>query len=125
MRAEIYDARRRRQLAMWVIAERVFTSLGTLQRVEPDVSIAIWAAALRTIGCRSSITMAARATTILAGRRGGVVAGNRDIVSALAAAPWQRTDHAGVEYISITTARHDWLLPRHHALRREATVTTV
>lgn len=50
---DIYDARRRRQLPMAVVAERAFTSRSTLQRVEAGdtgVSIGIYASVLQALG---------------------------------------------------------------------------
>jgi len=50
---DIHEARRRRRLPMSVVAERAFTSRGTLQRLEagdPAVSIGIYAAVLQALG---------------------------------------------------------------------------
>jgi transcriptional regulator with XRE-family HTH domain len=51
--ADIQDARKRRRLPMGVVADRAFTSRGTLQRIEagdPGVGIGIYAAALQALG---------------------------------------------------------------------------
>ena len=50
---DIQDARKRRRLPMSVVADRAFTSRGTLQRIEagdPGVGIGIYAAALQALG---------------------------------------------------------------------------
>ncbi|MGL5114353.1 MAG: helix-turn-helix domain-containing protein [Beijerinckiaceae bacterium] len=50
---DIQEARRRRNLPMSVVAERAFTSRGTLQRIEagdPSVSVGIYAAVLHALG---------------------------------------------------------------------------
>lgn len=50
---DIHEARRRRRLPMSVVAERAFTSRGTLQRIEegdPAVSIGIYAGVLQALG---------------------------------------------------------------------------
>lgn len=50
---DIYDARRRRQLPMSVLAQRAFTSRSTLQRVEagdPGVSMGIYCSVLQALG---------------------------------------------------------------------------
>lgn len=50
---DIRDARRRRRLPMAVVAERAFTSRGTVQRIEagdPSVGIGIYAAVLNALG---------------------------------------------------------------------------
>jgi transcriptional regulator with XRE-family HTH domain len=51
--ADIQDARKRRRLPMGVVADRAFTSRGTLQRIEagdPGVGIGIYAATLQALG---------------------------------------------------------------------------
>jgi hypothetical protein len=51
--ADIRDARKRRRLPMGVVANRAFTSRGTLQRIEagdPGVGMGIYAATLHALG---------------------------------------------------------------------------